>query len=258
MSQTVTHHTHKVTSSFFDGTVFPKVPNMHWLHIFNRAATHKMESACCTTCTARNKVLYQWAFIFKSTLGFKPGMKLSLAATLMLLNWVCPVLSFSWTLSTNHYCLVHFVLSFSTYFMPLFNKISWLCGQQPAGGDEEASNGGWNSGPTGHDFPDLLFKHFTMRTGPFSKCEHRSGSQIESIQSGYHGGSHWPVLTQDRTETRCRFSSQRVRTQCFYFILFYFWRIFATWRPKKKVLANPTKGFFRFKKRIAISWPKKI
>jgi hypothetical protein len=24
------------------------------------------------------------------------------------------------------------------------------------------------------------------------------------------------------------------------------------------VLANPTKGFFRFKKRIAISWPKKI
>jgi len=38
----------------------------------------------------------------------------------------------------------------SQYFIPLFNKISWLCGQQP--GVDEASNEEWNSGPTGHDF----------------------------------------------------------------------------------------------------------
>jgi hypothetical protein len=40
----------------------------------------------------------------------------------------------------------------SHYFIPLFNKISWLCRQQPGG--DEASNEGSNSGPTGHDFPD--------------------------------------------------------------------------------------------------------
>jgi hypothetical protein len=36
--------------------------------------------------------------------------------------------------------------------LPLFNKISWLCGQQTGG--VEASNEGCNSGPTGHDFTD--------------------------------------------------------------------------------------------------------
>jgi len=40
----------------------------------------------------------------------------------------------------------------SQYFIPLFNKFSWLCGQQP--GEDEASNEGCNSGPTGHDFAD--------------------------------------------------------------------------------------------------------
>ncbi len=40
----------------------------------------------------------------------------------------------------------------SQYFIPLFNKISWLCRQQPGG--DEASNERCNSGPTGHDFTD--------------------------------------------------------------------------------------------------------
>ncbi len=74
----------------------------------------------------------------------------------------CPF--FSWTSSTNHCCcyvycsykcsraLVHLILSVSKYFISLFNKISWLCGQQPGG--DEASNEGWNSGPRGHDFTD--------------------------------------------------------------------------------------------------------
>jgi len=37
-------------------------------------------------------------------------------------------------------------------FISLFNKISWLCGQQPGG--DETSNEGCNSGPVGHDFMD--------------------------------------------------------------------------------------------------------
>jgi hypothetical protein len=41
----------------------------------------------------------------------------------------------------------------SQYFIHLFNKISWLWGQQPGEGDE-ASNEGCNSDPTGHDFTD--------------------------------------------------------------------------------------------------------
>ncbi len=40
----------------------------------------------------------------------------------------------------------------SQHFIPLFNKISWLCGQPPGG--DEASNEGCNSGPIGHDFTD--------------------------------------------------------------------------------------------------------
>jgi hypothetical protein len=38
----------------------------------------------------------------------------------------------------------------SQYFIPLFNKISWFCVQQPGG--DEASNEGSN--PVGHDFTD--------------------------------------------------------------------------------------------------------
>jgi hypothetical protein len=35
--------------------------------------------------------------------------------------------------------------------------------------------------------------------------------------------------------------------------LIFFWRIFVTWRQKNKGLANPTKGFLRFKNKFAIS-----
>jgi hypothetical protein len=62
--------------------------------------------------------------------------------------------------------LVHLILSFSN-FIPLFNRISRLCGcvsypylikfqefaNNSPGGDE-ASNEGCNSGSTGHDFTD--------------------------------------------------------------------------------------------------------
>jgi hypothetical protein len=66
-----------------------------------------------------------------------------------------------WTPSSNHWCICTVAINVleppafnpeSQYFKPLFNKISWLCGQQPGG--DEASNEGCNSGPTGHDFRD--------------------------------------------------------------------------------------------------------
>jgi hypothetical protein len=72
------------------------------------------------------------------------------------------VFIFSWTPSTNHRCCYVYVAinalepralnSESQYFIPLFNKISWLCRQQPGG--DEASNEGCNSGPTVRDFTD--------------------------------------------------------------------------------------------------------
>jgi hypothetical protein len=43
------------------------------------------------------------------------------------------------------------------YFIPLFNKISLLCREQPGG--YEGSNEGCNSGPTGHDFTDISIKY---------------------------------------------------------------------------------------------------
>jgi hypothetical protein len=100
----------------------------------------------------------------------------------------------------------------SQYFILLFNKISWLCRPQPRG--DEASNEGCDSGLTGHDFLDsfnIYFLFFTMRTGPFSKCENRSRFQIgcqvrtwavltsnENLKSGFHdgfslAGSHWEL-----------------------------------------------------------------
>jgi hypothetical protein len=64
------------------------------------------------------------------------------------LGLACPF--FYWTLSTNHCCCyacwainVLKPRAFnpeSQYFIPLFNKISWLCGQQP--GEDEASHEG--------------------------------------------------------------------------------------------------------------------
>jgi hypothetical protein len=106
-------------------------------------------------------------------------------------------------------CLVH--LMQSQYFILLFDNISWLCGPQPRG--DQASNGGCNSGSTGHDFPDNfnIYFFFTMRTGPFSKCENRSSFQIgcqvttwavltstENFQYGSHdsfslAGSVWEL-----------------------------------------------------------------
>jgi hypothetical protein len=88
-------------------------------------------------------------------------MKLSLEAN-SVLNWVCPVLLFPERLqpiAAADMCTVAInILEPCTFhpesqcFIPLINKISWLCGQQPGG--DEASNEGCNSGPTGHDFPD--------------------------------------------------------------------------------------------------------
>jgi hypothetical protein len=76
------------------------------------------------------------------------------------LGLACPF--FYWTLSTNHcFCYACWAINVlkpgafnpeSQYFIPLFNKISWLCGQQP--GVDEESNEECNSGGTGHDFTD--------------------------------------------------------------------------------------------------------
>jgi hypothetical protein len=87
--------------------------------------------------------------------GLQLGMKLSLTPN-------CPVISFPQRLQTitaDAMCPVIInVLEPSPFnpgsqhFIPLFNKISWLCRQQPGG--DEASNEGCNSGPTGRDFTD--------------------------------------------------------------------------------------------------------
>ncbi len=50
-----------------------------------------------------------------------------------------------------------FIKPESQYFIPLFSKISLLCGQQPASQEgmkasNEGSNSGPNSGPKGHNF----------------------------------------------------------------------------------------------------------
>jgi hypothetical protein len=77
-------------------------------------------------------------------------MKLSLTANLVL-NRVCLVLAFAERLrpiTAAALCTV--VINVlaprafnpeSQYFIPWFNKISWLCGQQP-GGDEASPNEG--------------------------------------------------------------------------------------------------------------------
>jgi hypothetical protein len=88
-------------------------------------------------------------------------MKLSLPPNLGL-NWVYPLLSFPERFQPSTavamYKLAINVLELdainpeSQYFIPLFNKISWLCGQQPSG--DEASNEGCNWCPIGHDFTD--------------------------------------------------------------------------------------------------------
>jgi hypothetical protein len=84
-------------------------------------------------------------------------MKLSLAPNLVL-NWVrlaffVSLNSFSQPITAAAICTVPINVlepcafnAESQYFIALFNKISWLCGQQPRG--DEASNEGCNSNPT--------------------------------------------------------------------------------------------------------------
>ncbi len=138
---------------------------------------------------------------------------------------------FSWKLPTNRcyyvYCMCTVAINVLepgafnaiSVFHTLIYKISLLSRPQPRG--DEASKGGCNSGSTGHDFSDnfnIYFFIFTMRTGPFSKCENRSSFQIgcqvttwavltssENLQSGSHdsfslASSHW-------TESWRRFSA---------------------------------------------------
>jgi hypothetical protein len=77
---------------------------------------------------------------------------------------------------------------------------------------------GCNSGPTGHRFLDnsiIHFLSFIVRTGPFSKCENRSDSQIGCQVRTWAVltfnmvlliadifGSHWPFRTENRVENR--------------------------------------------------------
>ncbi len=56
----------------------------------------------------------------------------------------------------------------SQYFIPLFNKISLLCGQQ-SGGDE-ASNEGCNTGPRRHGFTDNSDVHQIVFFPSFFSC----------------------------------------------------------------------------------------
>jgi len=131
----------------------------------------------------------------KSTLGFNWAWNSVLQQNLVL-YWVCPVLSFRerfQPITAAAMCAVAIpVLEPSAFnpesqhFIPLFNKISLLCGQQSGGDEASNGGGGCNSGPTGHDFPpnsNLYFLFFTMRTRPFSKCENPHFNS--------HGGSHF-------------------------------------------------------------------
>ncbi len=96
--------------------------------------------------------------------GLKPAPGQSSSPPNLGLHWVCPVLSFpSWTPSTNHCCYVYCSRKCSNpptfnaesqYFISLFNKSSWLCGQQPGG--DAASNARCKTGTTGHDYTDYF------------------------------------------------------------------------------------------------------
>jgi hypothetical protein len=66
---------------------------------------------------------------------------------------------------------------------PYFIKFHDFADNSQEGMKHQMWGAGCNSDsvPTGPDFPDnsnIYFLFFTMRTGPFSKCENRSGSQI--------------------------------------------------------------------------------
>jgi hypothetical protein len=118
-------------------------------------------------------------------------MKLRFAANLVL-NWVCSLLSFPelfQPMAAAAICTV----AINVLEPGAFNAESQYPHLIKFMTLRRAAKRGWsikwgcNSAPTGHDFPynsNIYFLFFTMRTGPFSKCEHRFGSQIG-------GGSHW-------------------------------------------------------------------
>jgi len=152
------------------------------------------------------KYIYFWFFgVCFLTNQFVFGMKLNLAANLVL-NWVCPVLSFRerfQLITAAAMCAVAINVlersafnAESQYFIPLFNRISWLSAEHPTG--NEASNGGCNSGPTGHDFQDnfnIYFLFFTIRTGPFPTCENQEPVRFSNWMPGESlGGFHWTVF----------------------------------------------------------------
>jgi hypothetical protein len=76
--------------------------------------------------------------------------------------------------------LVHLMLNLSISY-PYLIKFHDFADNIQEGMKHQMWGAGCNSVPTGHDLPDnsnIYFLFFTMRTGPFSKCENRSGSQI--------------------------------------------------------------------------------
>jgi len=98
-------------------------------------------------------------------------MKLNLSANLVL-NRVCYVLYFPKCFQPITIVVMGIVAinvlepsAFNVeflYFVPLFNRISWLCGQRPR--RDETSNGGWNYGPIWHDFQDNSNIYFIFCT----------------------------------------------------------------------------------------------
>jgi hypothetical protein len=129
--------------------------------------------------------------------GLQGGMKLSLAANVVL-NWVCPVLSFPECFQPSTAPAMYIVAinvfaprAFnpeSQYFIPLFNKISWLCGQQPGG--DEASNEGCNSGQT------QAQQCMTLPITLICVTQTMQNSHFEHSQWGYLMLSH-PPKTND-------------------------------------------------------------
>jgi hypothetical protein len=126
-------------------------------------------------------------FLFLQSAFFFCGMKLSLAANLVL-NWVCPVLFFPERFQRIAAAMCTVAINVlepgafnaeTPYSIPYLIKFHDFVENIQEGMKHQ--NGGSNSCPTGHHFrdnSDIYFLFFAMRTGPFSKCENRSGSQI--------------------------------------------------------------------------------
>jgi hypothetical protein len=111
----------------------------------------------------------------------------------------------------------------SQYFIPLFNTNSWLCWQHPKG--NEASNGGCNSGPTGHDFlhnANIWFLCLPWESDPSQNVKTGSvlnldarwkrelfSSPVRTFNPVLIFDSHWPVLTENWTQNQRWFSLSR-------------------------------------------------